>query len=254
MALVHDRCICLRKTEFSETSQILTLFSREHGITRVIAKGAHRRTKAGASKFDGGVDFLDVGDAVFSHDPARDLVPLTEWSLREGHLALRKSLRGIFLGLYAGELVSRLIEEHDAHAELFDRLEQTLPELATARREEAFLAFELDLLRESGYLAELFNCVSCGGALDERAPVFFSPARGGVICRNCEAATPDRAQVDPRLLRLLQGILRLPRTNGSPQRLPHLTRHQTDPINRLFADQVQHTLGRALRLPKYVLG
>ncbi|HEY2584218.1 MAG TPA: DNA repair protein RecO [Tepidisphaeraceae bacterium] len=254
MALVHDRCICLRKTEFSETSQILTLFSRAHGITRVIAKGAHRRTKAGASKFDGGIDFLDVGEAVFSHDPARDLAPLTEWSLREGHLALRKSLRGIFLGLYAGELVSRLIEEHDAHPELFDRLEQTLPELATPRREEAFLAFELDLLRESGYLAELFNCVSCGGGLDERAPVYFSPARGGVICRNCEGATPDRSNVDPRLLRLLQGILRLPRSNGSPQRLPHLTRHQTDPINRLFADQVQHTLGRALRLPKYVLG
>ena len=45
MALVSDRCICLRKTEYSETSQILTLFGYIHGITRVIAKGAHRRTK-----------------------------------------------------------------------------------------------------------------------------------------------------------------------------------------------------------------
>src|SRR3984885_16222742 len=146
MALVHDRCICLRKTEYSETSQILTLFSREYGIVRVIAKGAHRRTKAGASKFDGGIDFLDVGQAVFSHDPARDLVPLTEWSLREGHLALRRSLRGIYLALYAAELVGRLIEEDDPHIYLFNRFEWALPELATPRREEAFLAFEMDLL------------------------------------------------------------------------------------------------------------
>mgnify|MGYP001552366906 CR=1 FL=1 len=29
MPLVSDRCICLRKFEYSETSQILTLFSRE---------------------------------------------------------------------------------------------------------------------------------------------------------------------------------------------------------------------------------
>jgi DNA repair protein RecO (recombination protein O) len=253
MALVHDRCICLRKTEFSETSQILTLFSREHGITRVIAKGAHRRTKAGASKFDGGIDFLDVGQAVFSHDPARDLVPLTEWSLREGHLALRKTLRGIYLGLYAAELISRLIEEHDPHADLFDRFECALPELATPRREEVFLALELDLLRESGYLTELFCCASCGSMLDGRGPVFFSADRGGIVCRNCEGVTPDRSAIDPRLLRLLQGILRLPRTNGSPARLPQLTRHQTDPINRLFAAQIQHTLGRPLRLPKYVL-
>jgi hypothetical protein len=60
--------------------------------------------------------------------------------------------------------------------------------------------------------------------------------------------------LDPRLLRLLQTIVRLPRANGSPQRLPQLTRHQTDPINRIFANQIQHTLGRGLRLPKYVLG
>ena len=253
MALISDRCICLRKTEYSETSQILTLFSRGHGITRVIAKGAHRRTKAGASKFDGGIDFLDVGDAVFSHDPARELTPLTEWKLLEGHLQLRQSLRGIYLGLYAAELVGRLIEEHDPHPEIFDRLEQTLPELATARHEQVFLAFQIDLLRESGYLAELFCCVSCGSVLDGRDVVYFSPGRGGIVCRNCEGAVPDRGNVDPRLLRLLQGILRLPRSNGSPQRLPQLTRHQTDPINRMFADQIQHTLGRRLRLPKYVI-
>jgi hypothetical protein len=38
-----------------------------------------------------------------------------------------------------------------------------------------------------------------------------------------------------------------------PQRLPRLTRHQTDPINRLLAGHVQHTLGRRLRMAQYVL-
>src|SRR5579864_360275 len=208
MPLVRDRCICLRKIEYSETSQILTLFAREHGITPVIAKGAHRRTKAGASKFDGGIDLLDVGDAVFSHDVARELIPLTEWALREGQLELRKNLRGIYLGLYAAELVGRLIQEHDPHPELFDRLERTLPELATNRREQSFLVFQLDLLRESGYLADLRVCASCSGSAEGAA--CFSSDRGGVICRNCEPLTPDRAELDPRLLRLLQGILRLP--------------------------------------------
>jgi DNA repair protein RecO (recombination protein O) len=254
MALVHDRCICLRKTEYSETSQILTLFSREHGIARVIAKGAHRRTKAGASKFDGGIDLLDVGEAVFSHDLVRELPPLTEWNLREGHLALRKSLRGIYLGLYAAELVGRLIEEHDPHPQLFDRLEETLPELASERREEVFLGFELDLLRESGYLPELSGCVSCGSAAENGGLYWFSPARGGIVCRNCEQATPDRLSIDTRLLGLMQSILRLPRENGSPARLPMLTRHQTDPINRLLAHHVQHTLGKQMRMPRYVLG
>jgi DNA repair protein RecO (recombination protein O) len=253
MALVHDRCICLRKVEYSETSQILLLLSREHGLQKVVAKGAHRRTKAGSSKFDGGVDLLDVGAAVFTQRLERDMGLLTEWSLREGHLDLRRSLRGNYLGLYAAELVGLLFEEHDPHLEVFDRLESTLLELGSPRAEEAFVAFELDLLRDSGYLPEMTTCVNCGSLLTDREPAFFSPARGGVACRNCESALPDRISIDGRLLGLLRTVLRLPRVNGETQRLPKLTRHQTDPINRVFAEHLQHTLGRRLRLPQYVL-
>jgi DNA repair protein RecO (recombination protein O) len=258
MPLARDRCVCLRKLDYSETSQILLLFGREHGLLRVIAKGAHRRTKAGASKFDGGLDLLDVGDAVFTFDPAKDLNILTEWGLREGHLELRRSLRAMYLAQYAAELIALLFEEHDAHPALWDRLVQSLPELATPRAEETFLAFQLDLLRESGYLPGLTSCGECGrpaGAGEQDQP-YFSPARGGVVCRNCEGAVPDRMSVDLRLLRLVQGVLLLPRDGnggGMPQRLPRLTRHQTDPINRLLADHVQHTLGRRLRLSGYVL-
>src|SRR5256885_10018979 len=173
MALARDRCICLRKIDYSETSQILLLFAREHGLLRVIAKGAHRRTKAGASKFDGGLDLLDLGDAVFTFDLAKDLNTLTEWKLCDGHLELRKSLRGMYLGLYAAELTSTLIEEHDPHPELFDRLEATIADLATPKAEESFLAFELDLLRQTGHLAEMSNCVQCGGELNDRDAAYF---------------------------------------------------------------------------------
>src|SRR5215213_10414325 len=155
MPLARDRCVCLRKVEYSETSQILLLFGREHGLLRVIAKGAHRKTKVGASKFGGGLDLLDVGDAVFTFDPSKELNTLTEWDLREGHLELRTSLRAVYLAQYAAELLALLFQEHDPHPALFDRTIAMLPELATPRAEEAFLNFQLDLLRESGYLPEL---------------------------------------------------------------------------------------------------
>lgn len=254
MPLVRDRCVCLRRYEYSETSQILTLFAREHGLVRVIAKGAHRRTKAGASKFDGGIDLLDLGEAVFTHDPGKELGTLTEWSLRDGHLELRRSLRAIHLGLYAAELITVLFQEHDPHTRLFDRLVNLLQDLSTPRVEEAFLAFELDLLREAGYLANLSACTNCGGRIGDRDAVFFSPARGGIVCRNCESVIHDRIAFDVRLLRLMQSLVSLPRANGAPQRLPRLTRHQTDPINHVLAMQIEHTLGKRLRLSPYVLG
>jgi DNA repair protein RecO (recombination protein O) len=256
MPFVSDRCICLRKIEYSETSQIVVLLSRGHGVQRLMAKGAHRRTKAGASKFDGGVDLLEVGDAVFSQKVDRDLGLLTEWTLSEGHLEIRRNLRAMYLGLYAAELVGLLFQEHDAHPALFDQLENCLSELGTARVEETFLAFELDAFREAGFSPELDACGSCGQAVEARSPaemVYFSAAQGTVLCRNCCGAFPDHFAVDPRLLNLLRGLTKLPRVNGAAQRLPRLTRHQTDPLNRIFADHLEHTLGRRMRMRKYIL-
>lgn len=246
MPLVHDRAICIRKVEYSETSQILTLFSRGHGRVQVIAKGARRRTKAGASKFDGGVDLLDLGEAVFSHSPERKLSPLCEWHQANGHLDLRGNLRALYLAQYAAELVAMLFEENDPHPALFDRLERVIDDLATPQIEEAFLAFQLELLREAGYLPELSACVECGAMLEEGSRAFFSPMRGGAICRNCEGLVPDRIEIDVRLLRLTTSLF-------GPARLPRLTRHQTDPINRFLAQHVEHTLGRRLRMSRWVL-
>jgi DNA repair protein RecO (recombination protein O) len=250
MSLARDRCICLRKTEYSETSQILTIFSRNHGLLRVIAKGAHRTTKAGASKFGGGIDLLDLADAVFTDRSDRDLATLTEWSLKDGHLELRRNLRGLYLAQYAAELVSLLIEEHDPHPELFDQLQACVTNLSTPALEQAFLAFEIELLRETGYLPELSTCTSCGRPIPTTAnsPISFSPDRGGILCQNCEPSFPQRLTLNSRLL----GIMQLFTTNGTT-RLPILSRHQTDPINKLLAEYIEHTLGRRLRLPKYVL-
>ena len=254
MALARDHCICLRKTEWSETSQILTLFGRETGVVKVVAKGAHRRTKAGASKFDGGIDTLDIGDAVFTLNIERDLNTLTEWGLRDGNRPLHESLRGMYLGLYAAELVANLIEEHDPHPDLFDRVERALAEFGTEAVEEAFLAFELDLLRHAGVLADFCTCVACGrtaAAVDPRM-AFYSPKEGGLVCRACEPGVPDRSRLDTRLVNLAQRLLRP--THGQPHPLPRLTRQQTDPLNRLFASQVEHTVGKRLRMPRHVVG
>src|SRR5205814_8799238 len=99
----------------SECSRSLTLFTKHHGLLEVIAKGAHRTTKAGASKFGRGIDLLDLAHALFTHPTDRDLSTLTEWSLQDGHLSLHQNLRAVYLAQYAAELVSLLIEEHAPH-------------------------------------------------------------------------------------------------------------------------------------------
>jgi len=253
MPLASDRCICLRRFEYSETSQILTLLGRGQGIVRVIAKGAHRTTKAGAGKFDGGVDLMDLGQAVMSIDPSRELGTLTEWKLADGHLDLRRSLRAIYLGLSACEIVATLIEEHDPHPEIFDLLAHCLDELTAGRTEQAYLALVIDLLDAAGYLPELNHCISCGKPVPDTQRMSFTPLRGGVLCGDCESAFPDRMPLDGRLLRLIRGIVQLPRTAGRRSRLPQVTRHQTDPINRILIEHIETIAGKRLRTSRYVL-
>ena len=253
MAFKHDRAICLRKVEFSETSQILLLFTRDHGLQRVIAKGAHRRTKAGSSKFDGGIDLLEVGMAVFSQKLDKDLGLLTEWSLREGHPLLRQNLRSMHLGLYAAELTGLVFEEHDPHPEVFDRLEHTLMEIGSPRTEESFLSYQLYLIRESGYFPELGGCVNCQHQIGPKDPVHFSADRGGILCQLCCKKDTRSMPLDPRLLGLMQSMLKLPRSPAGTIRLPRLTRHQTDPINRILAAHIRHIMQKPMMMPKWVL-
>ena len=255
MPLVSAPSICLRKTEYSETSQILTLLTRDHGLIRAIAKGAHRKTKAGASRFDGGIDLLDLGNAVFSADTSRELALLTDWKLQDGHLGLRKNLRALYLAVYAADLVGTLLEEHDPHPEIFDMLQRVLTDLATLTLEESFLAFQLELLQEAGFLPEFGICVNCSKAISDREDVYFSPSRGGALCRNCHQTFADRIPLDIRLLRLIRIIQSLAQTSatGQNRRLPRLTRHQTDPVNRILLEHLEYSLGRRPKSAYYIV-
>ena len=253
MPLLEDRAICVRRYEYSETSQVLAIFTRDHGLIRAIARGAHRTTKAGASKFDGGVDLLDEGFALFTDRLDRDLVTLAEWKVDDGHRPIRHSQRAMNLALYMAEIVGNVFEVGDPHPAVFDRFTATLDQLATPAAEESALALVLDLLRESGLLPVLDQCTVCGRRMAGEHVVFFAPSQGGVLCRNCEGKVPDRVSVDARLLGIAEMVSHLPRADGRALRLPRLTRTQTDPLQAVFARHLMHNTGLPFRMPRHLL-
>ncbi len=250
MPLVRDQAVCLHVLPYSETSQIVSLLTREHGRIRLIAKGAIRRTKAGKSNFDGGLDLLDSGDAVFSHAPERDLSILTEWRLRDGHLALRGDLRAMYLGLYAAELVERLLEEQDAHPRLFDQFERLLVRLAEPESREAVsLAFSLNLLRQVGVLPDFARCAG-GTPVQAATRIAFSPRMARLVCDEQVEETPDALPLPRAALEAISSLLRLARAGGT---LPVIDRARADEANRLIIAHVQEQSSARLRTARYVL-
>jgi len=253
MALVSDRAICLRRFEYSETSQIVTLFTRQHGLFKTIAKGAHRMTKAGQSKFDGGVDLLDEAIAVFTDHVDRELNTLAEWKVTHGRRLIRSNLRAMHLGLYLAEMVSEFFELHDPHVALFDRISSTLDQLASESMEAEALACTIDILREAGVMPRIAYCAVCNSPVLNQTSITSSPEHGGVLCFNCEGSLTERYRIDGSILQLAAAIWKLPRNDGQVEGIPPVTIQQSTPFHSMLVRHIQHTTGRKLRTARYVL-
>ncbi len=198
MPPINDQAVVLRLSEFSETSQIVTLFSADHGRLRLIAKGIRRGTR---QRFAVGLDLLELGSVGFL--PARSadrLGTLTDWVQREPFSGLRRELVRLYGGLYAAELVHMLTEEGDPHPTLFSALVAALRRLAGPDQAAPVVpAFQWELLRAIGYAPCLDACVECRRPLGQSGPVYFSATAGGLLCRDCEAPHVEKWQVPPGL-------------------------------------------------------
>ncbi|MBY0512415.1 MAG: DNA repair protein RecO, partial [Gemmataceae bacterium] len=182
--------LVVRGTDWSETSRITTLFTREHGKVRALAKGGRRV----ASNFDVAFDLLTVCRVVFIRKPHGGLDLLTEARMEERFPALRNDLPALYAGYYAAELLADGTQDYDPHPELFDAAIGLLRGLGEPGRPtpEAVASFELVWLKELGYSPRLDACAACGTDLPDAGPAAFSPSAGGVLCPSCGPAVADR--------------------------------------------------------------
>jgi DNA repair protein RecO (recombination protein O) len=148
----------LHRYDWSESSVILDLFTREQGRLAVVAKGAKKPYSNFRSVL---LPFqrLQVslsGAAAKDESSNSDVQNLrgAEWA---GGAAMLTGA-ALFSGFYLNELLMKLLARHDPHAALFDAYALTLAELASsdeARVQSALRAFELTLLQQTGLLPDL---------------------------------------------------------------------------------------------------
>jgi DNA repair protein RecO (recombination protein O) len=189
MASEKAEGLVIRFADFSESSRIVTLWTRELGKVRALAKGG-RRLK---SNFDSGLDLLSVCSIVLLRKTSGALDLLTEAQVRERFAALRGDLPALYAGYYVAELLGAKTEDYDPHPALYDEALATLrllgmPGVGTG---VCLAHFELVLLRELGYAPALDDCAGCGGALPTRG-LAFSAAGGGVLCRRCQISQREQ--------------------------------------------------------------
>src|SRR5438093_6090949 len=117
--------LVVRTTDWSETSRIATLWTREFGRVRVLAKGG-RRLK---SNFESALDLLTVCTIVLLRKSSGSLDLLTEAQVVERFPRLRTDLAALYAGYYMAELLADWTEDYDPHPTLFDEARATLQEV-----------------------------------------------------------------------------------------------------------------------------
>jgi DNA repair protein RecO (recombination protein O) len=139
--------IVLRCQPVTETSLIVTWFTREFGKLKTLAKGA-RRPK---SPMRGKLDLFYRDELLFLRSRRSDLHLLHECFLEEPHAALRESVEHLTAASYVCELVDLAMELEDASPKVFDLLEQALDDVGKDAGATLLIWFELQLLAAAGW-------------------------------------------------------------------------------------------------------
>ena len=178
MRIEQQPAYILHSRAYRETSLLLECFTRDHGRIGVVARGVRRER---------------------SRTPRALLQPLVpielSWS-GSGELATLIGVESaaaspplvgeaLLCGLYLNELLLRMTQRHDPHAELFaayaravERLADAQPSAWTLRR------FERDLLDRLGYGVNVAIDASSGVALDPAADYGYRRELGTVPWRS----------------------------------------------------------------------
>ena len=178
----------LHRYDWSESSLILDVFTREQGRLAVAAKGATRPYSQLRSvllpfqRIHILLGRLPTGEGAAEVQTLRS----AEWA---GGAAMLTGA-ALFSGFYLNELLMKLLARQDPHATLFDAYAQTLPSLASADDpvvEAALRAFELRLLKEIGVLPDLSQVTLTQQAVQLERRYTLLPEAGVAHTREGEA-------------------------------------------------------------------
>lgn len=244
----REPAICLRASDYSETSQIVTFLTRGGGRVRLIAKGAKRAK----SKTGGAIDLLVEGELVFTISRSGGLGTLMEFTETTTRRELRGDVERLNAALYLIELTGEMVADEDPHPEVFDLLHNALERLA--QPEAPMLAvvvyFLWRLLRHVGLLGALDACVSCGQAMAgaRGTDVWFSSSQGGLVCDACAPSISERARLDGSTMAALATLLAA--ESGRRVQLPDA---QAARLGMVLNYHVTHQLGKPMKMARHVL-
>jgi DNA repair protein RecO (recombination protein O) len=247
MPVYKAEAIVLRQQTLGEADRIVTLFTREFGKLRAVAKGVRRPT----SRLCARIEPFTHGRFLLARGRTLDVIAQAE--IVSAFAGLRTDLIRSAHAAYVAELIDRGLPDRDRHEEVFVLTRDALGALERAGEdgaEMAVLRFALRLTGFLGYQPETETCVECGRRLPRghgvAEPWAFSPLRGGALCPACRAQDAEAVAASPGVLAAFDYLARTPDHQSARIRM---TAAQRGGLSRLVQLHLEHRLETKLRAP-----
>ncbi len=240
---LHTEAVVLRHSDWGEADRLLTIFSREAGKLRAVAKGVRkmRSRKAGhLEPFTRSKVLLARG---------RDFWIVTQAETVDAYLPIGEDLLRTAYAAYVLELVDRFIYEEGENRPLYQLLVDTLERVSTLP--DAFPAvryFEIRLLDLLGFRPELNNCVRCGNEIKPEDQ-YFDAGQGGVLCPRCGDGVQTARPVTVNTLKFLRHYQRSTFREASRAELSPAVRRDMESLLNYY---LTFLLERKLNAPAFL--
>lgn len=235
--------VALRHNDMGEADRLLTIYTRELGKLRAIAKGVRKMRSRKAGHLE---PFTRVNLQLAR---GRDLFIVTQAETVEAYLTMREDLEKVGYAAYIVELLDRLTYDNDENRSIYHLLTDTLARLD--REPEVYLAvrfYEIRLLDQLGYRPELSACLNCGNEIQPQDQ-YFSAALGGVLCPNCGPNVPDAQPISLNALKYLRHFQRSSYREAARAPLTPKINHE---MERHMHHYLTFILERGLNSPAFI--
>ncbi len=220
---------------YGETSRIVRLATRDHGVVSAIAKGALRPK----SRFGASLQLMSEGQAHLIPSRTSDLHTLAAFDLTALHGGLADDLERFATASALAELATRFVPPAP-NPEVYRQLRESVRLLELAPPDATVvvgLRALWRLITELGVAPVMRQCARDGAALPE-GTVAFSFRDGGFLCASCAAGgSSTRLGAEDR-----DALLSLIEPGGD---LPILSKSQVAAHRRLLVRWVQNHLGES---------
>ena len=176
--IVHQvEAVVLRTWPVHEADQIVSLFTRDFGKIKGVAKSAARSRR----RFGGALEPMTHVRAHYAEKPTQELVRLDSFEILHSPLAEPVDYaRAAALAFFA-EVLEQTLPDHDPHDVVFRLLLSVLEQTRVDHIWMPITYFALWTTRLMGWLPDLSRCLFCGASLAGQ-PAYFRFSSDGLVC------------------------------------------------------------------------